>query len=342
MNIRLLVLLVGALALSPLNAALAKKVTVKLATLAPKGSVFHRILTEMGNDWKEASGGKVRVKLFAGGVAGDDVDVVRKARLGTLDGGLLTSAGVSTIDKAIHCLQVPMAYTSFREIDYVHSKMQAELEARYDAAGFVILNWVDAGWVRFFSKTPIKTPDDLAKEKLFVWAGQDEVLEIWKSAGFNPVPLPSTEISTALQTGLVTVVPTTPQAVLLMQWNQHAPYMTEAPWAPLMGATVISKKAWEEIPEDLRPKLMEIARKAGEKLRAEARPADQRSIDAMVERGLKTVPVDAATLKAWRARLEASLDKVRGVWVPADLYDQAMKHRDAFRKLGAFTDGADE
>mgnify|MGYP002628961767 CR=1 FL=1 len=342
MKFRLLLMLAGALALGPLGAARARKVVVKMATLAPKGSVFHRVLTEMANDWKEASGGRVELRLFAGGVAGDDVDVVRKARLGTLDGGLLTSAGVSTIDKAIHCLQVPMAYASLREVDYVLDKMRPVLEKRYDDAGFIILSWVDAGWVRFFSKKPIVTPEDLAAEKLFVWAGQDEVLDIWKGAGFNPVPLPSTEISTALQTGLVTAVPTTPQATLLMQWNKNAPYMTDAPWAPLMGATVITKKTWEEIDPELRPKLMEIARKAGEKLRAEARPADQRSIDAMAERGLTIVKVDEATRARWRERLDGAMSKVRGVWVPADLFDEAMRHRDAFRKLGAFTDGADE
>jgi TRAP-type transport system periplasmic protein len=337
-------LLLAAAALMTLAPSLAsaRKVKIKLATLAPKGSVFHRVLSEMGHEWAEASGGKVKVILMAGGIAGDDVDVVRKIRLGTLSGGLLTSAGVATVDKAINCLQAPMVYNSYAELDAVHAKMDAKLEALYAEKGFIILNWVDAGWVRFFSQAPVKVPDDLAKQKLFVWAGHEAVADIWKGAGFNPVPLPSTEISTALQTGLVNAVPTTPQAALLMQWYKHAKYMSTGRWAPLVGATVISKKQWEKIPEDLRPEFRRIAKAAGDKLRAEARPADQRAIDEMAKRGLTVVEMDAATLAMWRKRLEPSRPKIRGEWASPELYDEAMQHLAAFKKLGAFTDGTSD
>ncbi len=336
------IVLAIALALLAAPAAQAKKVTIRMATLAPKGSVFHTILGELGQAWKEASNGSVRVKVYAGGVAGDDGDVVRKIRLGTLSGGLLTSAGISTVHKAIHALQIPMALDSYAELDFVLDKLRPELDQVYLDNGFVVLAWVDAGWVRFFSDTAVVSPDDLAAKKLFVWAGQTEATEIWKAAGFNAVPLPSTEISTGLQTGLVNAIPTTPQAALLMQWHKHVGHMTDGRWAPLMGALVVSKKAWDQIDPALHPALLEAGRAAGRKLLAEARPKDAESIAAMRKRGLKVHRVPPAVLEKWRTRVRATHARIRGHYAPERFFDAAMKHRDAFRALGGFTDGADE
>src|SRR4029078_6118975 len=172
---------------------------VKMATLVPQGSSWHLILQQMAEQWKNASGGKVVVRLEPGGVAGDDPDVVRKMRLGTLNAGVLTSVGVAEIDKSVYALGVPMMYASYEEVYYVLEKMRPGLEARLETKGFVVLNWADGGWVRFFSQRPVAVPDELRPLKLFSWAGDNESVEIWRSAGFNPVPLPSTEIATALQ-----------------------------------------------------------------------------------------------------------------------------------------------
>ena len=249
---------------------------------------------------------------------------------------------MSSIDKALHALQVPLAFRSYEELDYVLGKLAPELEKVYLAKGFVVLAWVDAGWVRFFSSEKVVTPDDLARLKLFVWAGQTEVVEIWKGAGFNPVPLPSTEISTALQTGLVNAIPTTPQAALLMQWQKHVGHMNAQPWAPLMGALVVSTSVWEQIDPALRPQLLEAGRAAGRKLLAQARPKDAESIQSMRKRGLQVHEVPPETLKVWEQRLNTTKDRIRGGYAPAAFYDKAMGLRDEFRRLGSFTDGSDE
>ncbi|MCA9544693.1 MAG: TRAP transporter substrate-binding protein DctP [Myxococcales bacterium] len=334
--------LLALLALLAPGVAAARKVTVKLATLAPKGTAYHDILSEMAAEWKDLSDGQVQVKIFPGGVAGDDVNVVRKMRLGTVSGGLLTSAGVATIHKAIHGVILPMGYKSRAELDYVFDKMRPTLEAAYAQEGFVVLNWVSVGFVRFFTKEKAATPEELQKMKLFTWAGREEALAMWKAAGFNPVPLPSTEISTGLQTGLIDALPTTPQAANLMNWYTHVGYMIDEPWAPLVGGTVISKEVWEQIDPALRAKLAESARKAGEKLNAASRPANQNAIDAMTKRGLQLVKLTAEQRADWAKRVEAAYPMFRETYAPGPYFDEALKHRDAFRKLGGFTDGAAE
>lgn len=319
-------LLLPALALLLCGAAPADgQVLVKMATLAPDGSTYHLILKEMAEKWKTATNGRVTVRLYPGSVAGDDTDVVRKMRLGSLNAGLLTSAGVAAVDRSVMALQVPMLYASYEEVDHVLSVYGPKLEAALAAKGFVVLNWADAGWVRFFTKSPVRTPDDLKPLKLFAWGNDTDYIEIWKDAGFNPVPLPSTEISTALQTGLVAALPTTPQAAVLLQWYQHAKNMTDVKWALLLGATLISKSTWDKVSPEDQKAIRAAAAEAGARLRAESRASEERDVAAMRKRGLNVVTVDADALARWRTAAEAAYPKARGKVVPEAAFDEARR-----------------
>lgn len=323
--------LVSLMVCMAVSAAHARKVKVKLATVAPKGTSFHRILEELGNQWSEVSGGEVKLKIYPGGIAGDETEVVRKMRLGTLQAGLVTSTGLAEIDRAINALQIPMAYGDAAELDYVRERMEPSLETTYADKGFVVLAWAEAGWVRFLSKSPITTPAEAHALKMFINAGNPEQVEVWKSGGFKPVPLPVTEITTALQTGLIEAVPTTPQGTLMMQWHDYAPYMTDFAWTPLVGALIIDKKVWDKIDPAVQGKLLAAARAAGEKLRAEVRANDQKAVDEMQKRGLKLAAVPAAAMAEWKAMVERMKGALRGDYVPPAAWDEAQKHLAAYR-----------
>ena len=312
--------------------AQAQTVTVKMATLVPDGSSWHQILKETAERWRTLSGGRVVVRLYPGGVAGDDPDVVRKMRLGTLNAGVLTSVGVAEIDKSVYALGIPMMYSSYEEVYDVLEKMRPGLEAKLEAKGFVVLNWCDGGWVRFFAQKPVAVPDDLRALKRFSWAGDNQSVEVWRAAGFNPVPLPSTEIATALQTGLVNALGVPPQVAVITQYYNHAKNMTDLPWQLLLGATLISKATWEKIPADVRPTLLQAARDDGRRLQEEIRKSGDKDVEAMRKRGLNVVSVDARARDLWRQTAEGMYSRIRGPIVPADAFDEAMRHRDAYRK----------
>jgi TRAP-type C4-dicarboxylate transport system substrate-binding protein len=307
-------------------------ILVKMATLVPDGSSWHLILKETAEKWKQVSGGRVVVRLFPGGVAGDDPDVVRKMRLGTLQAGVLTAVGVAEIDRSVYALGIPLMFDSYEEVYWVHAKMRQKLEATLEAKGFVALNWADGGWVHFFAKRPVAVPDDLRKLKLFSWAGDAESVEIWRSVGFNPVPLPSTELTTALKTGLVEALSTPPQVAVISQFFNDAQYMTDLPWALLLGATIIAKPTWEKIPADLKPELMKVAAEAGARLQKEIRDADAKDRVAMQKRGLTIVPVSAAQKAQWQKLTESLYPRIKAKVVPAEAFDEAQRYRDEYRK----------
>ncbi len=184
----------------------------------------------------------------------------------------------------------------------------------------------------------MRTPDDMKRMKLFTWAGDTAAVEMWKAAGFNPVALPATEISTALQTGMINVLPTTPQAAVLLQWYNQAKYMNDVNWAVLLGAIVVNQAAWDRIPADLQPAIRAAAEDAGRKLSAQTREAAARDIKAMTDRGLTVFHADEATIALWRKAAEAAYPTVRSTFMPAWAFDEAMKARAEVRAAAGKTE----
>lgn len=314
-----------------LPALLSAQVVVKLGTLAPQGSVWHDILREMGDKWREISGGQVQVKIFAGGVAGDEPDMVRKMRIGQLQAAALTSVGLGNIDKSTQALHIPMAISSYEELDYVRDRISDRLQAALKEKGFVVLNWGDAGWVHFFVQKPAPRVADLKAMKLFAWAGDPSAVDLAKDAGFHPVPLATTDVLSSLQTGMINAFDVTPLSALSMQWFTSCKYMLDLKWAPLTGATIISQKTWDKIPADLQPKLLQAAQEAGKKLREQIRKLEKDAVDAMVKRGLQVVPVPPEAEKEWHDLAEKLYPRIRGDLVPADYFDLVLKLRDEYR-----------
>ena len=307
-------------------------VTVKMATLVPENSSWFLVLKEVADKWNRISGGKVRVLLYPGGRQGDDPDVVRKMNLGTLNAGVLTSAGLAEIDRSVYALSIPMAFDGYEEAYAVLEKMRPRLESVMEAKGFVVLNWADGGWNHIFSKAPVTVPDDLKKMKMFSWAGDPKTTEVWKKLGFDPRPAPSTELTTGLQTGLFESFLAPPQVAVITRYYEHAKFMTDLQWQLLLGATVIRKETWKRIPAELRPQLLQVAREAGTKLQQSIRQGGPRDIEAMKKTGLTVVPVDARAKDLWRRTAEGAYPLTRGGAVPADAFDDALRFRDEYRK----------
>jgi len=317
---RLVWVMVAALALQAFPAQAA--VTVKLATLAPDGSPWHEILKDMAASWQEVSDGKVRVKIYAGGVVGDELDVLRKMGGGVMQAAAFTSVGLAGITPATRALMVPRLVRSDAELDAVLAAIGPELEQLMAAEGVVVLGWADAGWVHFFLPRKLTAIHDVMKVKLFAWAGDDDALRLWKQTGFNVVPLPATEIMTGLQTGLIDAFDTPPAVALASQWFSHTPYMLELKWAPLTGALVITQDAWRRIPEGLRPALKREAEKAARRMREESARLNREAVEAMTRRGLKLATPSPEEVAEWDKVTAAAYPKLKDGYVDPELFEK--------------------
>lgn len=328
-------LLAAALVAAMPAAGLAADTRVRLATLAPKGSSFHQRLLAMGERWRAATNGRVALTVFPDGTMGGEADVVRRMRIGQLQAAMLTVVGLSEIDPSVTALgNVPLLFQSFEELDHVRERLAPALEARLEAKGFVVLFWGDAGWVRFFTREPVEHPDDLKRMRLFVWSGEVEQAEIMRRAGYHPVPLEPTDILPGLSTGLIDGVPAVPYFALASQVYGTARHMLDLEWAPLVGATVVSKRAWEAIPPADRPALLTAAREVGATMRALGRAEAEAAVATMQARGLTVHRPGPEARRAWQRAVEALYPEIRGRLVPADLFDEVHRLVREYRASG--------
>lgn len=324
-------LLTAALVLGSFTPGL-PQVVIKMGTLAPDRSAWHQTLQLMGERWRKITGGQVRLVIYAGGVLGDEPDLVNKMRIGQIQAAGLSGAGLSGIEPGVMALQIPMMFDSYDELDYVREHVVTRLEKLIEARGYLVLNWGDVGWVHFFTTKPATRLAEMRKMKLFTWAGGDnETLELWKTNGFRVVPLAATDILTGLQTGLIEAVPTTPLYALLNQSFAIARNMIDVRWAPLIGATVIARRTWDSLPATQRGDLLAAAREAGVGLRGDIRRMGDDAVVTMQKRRLQVIHVDAAGVADWRREAEAVYPKLRGAQIPAELFDEVRRLRDEYR-----------
>jgi len=314
------------------RAASAQAHVVKLATLVPEGSVWDKALRDMGAEWSSATQGRVALRVYPGGVAGDEPDVVRKMRIGQLQAAAITTAGLASIDPSFNVFNVPMFFTSYPELFATLDKLEPVLKQRLEAKGFVLLSWGHGGWVYFFTKAPVESVDGLRHTKMFTWAGDDQIVAVWKSKGFNPVPLAATDIMTGLQTGMIDSYPTTPLLGLTLQWYRQTPNMVGMGMAPLVGGLVMSKTAWMKLPEADRARVQAACDRMEKRLEVEVPRQDTTAVGEMRKRGLAVSVVSPANAAQFRAVAEEFATALAGIRIPTEVLALARRERDAFRK----------
>lgn len=298
------------------------EIEIKVGTLAPEGTPWYESLQEINIKWRKASGGKVGLTIFGGGVQGDEPDMIRKMRIGQLHMGAFTTVGLETISKEMSALWIPLLFKDYDELDYVRAKLQPRLDKALTDKGFVVLNWGDAGWVKYFAKKPIPTLKALQDQKLFTWAGNSESEEMYKNAGFQVVPLAPTDILTSLQTNMIEAFPAPATMALSNQWFGLARHMMDIKFAPVVGATIVTRAAWEKIDAPLRATLLTMAQETGVKFTPQIRKLETDAIAAMVKRGLQVYTPTPQAEQEWQQTAEKFYPKIRGTIIPAELFDE--------------------
>ena len=309
---------------------------LRLGTVAPDGTTFVKILRQLAQDVQKQAEDDLKFTIYPGGMKGAERQMVQQMRIGSLDAALLTASGLAEIDQSVTALQnMPLMFRTLDEVDLVGAKLRPRLEANLKKKGFIVLFWVDAGWLRFFSDEKVLTPDDLRKLKLFTAAGDPKATDLYKEAGFDPQPLAISDILPSLQTGLINAAPLPPIAALSLQADSAAPHMLDLNWAPLVGALVITEKTWNKLSPVTRTTMTSLSRDAGKKMKAANRSQAEESVKAMQKRGLEVHKPTAEIRALWQKEVEKVWPSIRGQMVPADLFDEVRAILDKHRAASA-------
>lgn len=334
MNMRLalhgLACLLGCLAWIPGPVAeAAGSNTLKIATVAPAGSSFDKQLRSLGAEWARGPGA-VNMNIYPGGALGGELQLVRRLRGNSIQGAMLTTVGLAQIDRSVTALQfMPMMFNSWDEVDLVRERLRPDLEQRLRDAGYVVLFWGDAGWVRYFSSRPIRGVADLKPMKVLASAGDPQSIEMMK-AYYQPVVLEPDQIPLGLRNRMIDAAPIPAFLANFLQLADYAPYMLDLRWVPITGALVVSARAWDALDPAAQAWIRKTSEHAGREMRRTSRAEDEAAVRAMQEKhGLEVVTLSATAEQEWRDEIARMYPRIRGSLVPEAMFDQAV---DALRE----------
>jgi TRAP-type transport system periplasmic protein len=320
-----------ALLAAPADAADAGQ--LRIATVAPAGSSFHKRLQALGAEWSRGPG-KVGMNIYAG-TQGGELQIVRRMRVGQIQGAMLSSVGLAQIDRSVTALQyMPLMFRDWEDVDRVRERLRPELEERLRKAGYVVLFWGDGGWVRFFSRKPIRRIRDLKSMRVYASSGDPESVEMFQDY-YTPVVLEPDQILLGLRNGMIDALPVPAFLANFNQVPRYAPYMLDLRWAPITGALVLTERAWRKLDPKTQAWLRETSERAGHAMRRAARDEDEATVQAMKDKqGLEVVELAPDAEREWRAEVSRMYPRIRGTLVPAPMFDATVETLKAGRPAG--------
>ncbi|MFA5160779.1 MAG: TRAP transporter substrate-binding protein DctP [Elusimicrobiales bacterium] len=309
---------------------------IKFATLAPEGSTWMKEMGGFAADAEKATAGRVKFRMYAGGVQGDEKDVLRKIRLGQLHAGGFTGVGIGEAAPKLRVMDSPFLFKSSAEVDYINKLYDAEFRKYLEDGGFVLLGWADVGFVHMFTNEPVRAPEDLKKTKMWIWEGDPIAAAAFKAMNVSPVPLSITDVMTSLQTGLINGVYGSPLSVVALQWFLRVKYMFALPIANAAGAVLVSKKAFDRLSPEDKKTLLELGARHFAQLTEQSR-RDNKSAEATLKKQkiAITEPAGPEVVARFEAMGLEARKSLAGRLYPAELLERIEKSLAERRKPAA-------
>lgn len=318
---------------------LTAQTVLRVATVAPDGSFWMREMRAGAEEIAARTDGRVRIQYFPGGVMGNEQQVLRRIRIGQLQGGAFTGGGLTQVWPNASLYSLPFLFRSHAEVDYVRERMDDRIERGLAQAGFVSFGIAEGGFARMLSAVPVATVDHLRGQKVWVPEGDPVAYAAMEALGLNPITLPLTDVLTGLQTGLINIVASPPIAAVAFQWHTRVRYMTDTPLAYTWAQLVIERRAFERLRPDDRTVVDEVMRDTYRKLDRQNRIDNLQASEAMVRQGIQVVTPAAEELAQWqRVGIQVTRTLIERGTYDADLYGEVRRHLEAFRATAPATE----
>lgn len=299
--------------ISSAHGAAEKGVVIKLATLPPEGNSWVKMLNALNTEIMKKTDNKVQLKIYAGGVLGDEKDMLRKMKIGQIQAAALTSGSLSSIFKEINVLQIPFLFQNYDEVDFILKKMDASLKKGFEDNGYILLGFSEVGFVYLMSSTiPVPGLADIKKTKVWIQEDSHMAKAIFDVARVTAIPLSIPDVLVGLQTGLVDVVYIPPTGAISLQWFTKVKYLTNLPLAYVAGAIVISKDVFNRLLPAHQAILLESSQRHLGQLKAVTRNENQEAIKIMVKQGTKIITPSKEQIDEFRKLSDEAMGRISG------------------------------
>ncbi len=282
----------------------------KIATIAPEGTVWMKEMRRAAEIIFEKTEGRVRFRYYPGGVMGNDKSVLRKIRIGQLQGGALTSGGLAEILPDSRIYGLPLAFRSFDEVDHVRRLMDGLILDGLLDKGFVSFGLLELGFAYLMSDKPLRRAEDLKGQKVWVPEG-DPVSEAGlRSIGVAPVPLPLVDVLTGLETGLVDTVAASPVGAIALQWHTRVSTMSDVPLSYLYGALIINRRTFERLSKPDQALVHDVISAAARRISGRNRTENREAREVLFTQGIEIVHLEEGRMEAWHNAVNEAMDEL--------------------------------
>jgi TRAP-type transport system periplasmic protein len=311
-----------------------KTLLIKMGTLAPEGSSWVKTFNTLNTEVMKKTGNMVQFRIYPGGVLGDETDMLRKMKIGQIQGVALTSGGLSTFFKEIDVFQVPFLFQTYEEVDATLKKMDSFFRKGFEDNGYVLLGWSDAGFVYLMSTVPIASVADLKKAKVWIWEDSPMSKAIFDEAGVKAIPLSIPDVLVGLQTGLVEVVYAPPTGAISLQWFTKVKYLTDVPLIYLAGGVVVKKDIFKQIPQASQNFILESFQQQLDQLKAITRNENRDAMKVMVKNGVKIIAPSKDQIDEYKRLSSKAMGHISGQTFSKKVLDEVTSILESYRKGG--------
>ncbi|NWG03292.1 MAG: TRAP transporter substrate-binding protein DctP [Syntrophaceae bacterium] len=319
---------------NPVDEVSGKSVLIKMGTLAPEGSSWMKTFQTLNTEVMKKTENKVQFRIYPGGILGDEMDMLRKLKIGQIQGVALTSAGLSTLFKEMDVLQVPFLFQSYEEVDMILKKMVSFFQKGFEDNGYVLLGWSEAGFVYLMSTLPVSSVADLKKAKVWIWEESPMSKAIFDEAGVKAIPLTVPDVLVGLQTGLVDVVYAPPSGAISLQWFTKIKYLTDFPLVYLAGGVVVKKDIFKQIPPPSQNFILESFQQHLDQLKAVTRNENRDAIRVMVKNGVKIITPPKDQIDEYKRLSKKAMDHISGQTFSKKVLDEITFFLESYRRGG--------
>ena len=311
-----------------------KNVVIKLGTLAPEGSSWIKTFNTLNAEVMKKTESKVQFKIYPGGVLGDETDMLRKLKIGQIQGVALTSAGLSALFKEMDVLQIPFLFQTYEEVDATLKKMDSFFRKGLEDNGYVLLGWSEAGFVYLMSTVPIASLADLKKAKVWTWEDSPMSKAIFDEAGVKAIPLTIPDVLVGLQTGLVDVVYAPPAGAISLQWFTKIKYLTDVPLIYMAGGVVVKKDLFKQISQASQNLILESFQQHLDQLKVITRNENRDAINVMVKNGVKIITSSKSQIDEYKRLSNNAIGHISGPTFSKKVFDETTSFLESYRRGG--------
>lgn len=308
------------------TAATAEAQKLKIATLAPDGTMWMTKMRAAAKEIDQRTNGRVQFKFYPGGVMGSDKSVRRKIRIGQLHGGVITSGVLYDVYQDSQLYSLPMVFRDYQDVDAVRKQMDKIIAKGMEKGGFVTFGFAEGGFAYLMSKEPVNTVDDLKTRKVWVPEGDPITRTVFESMGIKPIPLAVSDVYTALQTGMVDTVGISAIGAIALQWHTQVKYVIDAPLMYLYAVLAIDTKVFGKLTAADQAVVREVMERVFNELNEQNRKDNRGAKVALAQQGLTFTKPKSQEYHQLKVQVDKAIDKLAGRFYTKAMYMRMLGH----------------